>query len=201
MAGLEVLAYVDYSLAIKAGVHFTLCGGTICKLGTQVRALRCASLPLDAIANLVSLRGASWRSTGHRACHRCVARMLHSRHVRMQKHHDKFLPLLDDLTLPGCFGMTELGHGSNVMGIETTAVYDAQTQEFVLKTPTDQASKFWIGGAAQHGKVRIFRACSQQAAIAHGGWQSRHGIFNDIPLKKHVAGLRADFAQCLHTAS
>jgi hypothetical protein len=38
MAGLECLAYVDYSLAIKAGVHFTLCGGTLCKLGTRVRA-------------------------------------------------------------------------------------------------------------------------------------------------------------------
>jgi acyl-CoA oxidase len=37
MAALEVLAYVDYSLAIKAGVHYTLCGGTICKLGTKVR--------------------------------------------------------------------------------------------------------------------------------------------------------------------
>lgn len=27
MAGLETLAAVDYSLCIKAGVHFTLCGG------------------------------------------------------------------------------------------------------------------------------------------------------------------------------
>jgi hypothetical protein len=71
MASLECLSYCDYSLAIKAGVHFTLCGGTICKLGTA-------------------------------------------------KHHEAFLPGIDTLALPGCFGMTELGHGSNVMGIETT---------------------------------------------------------------------------------
>ena len=71
----------------------------------------------------------------------------------MQKHHEKYLPLMDDMRLPGCFGMTELGHGSNVMGIETVAGYDERTQEFVINTPTDEASKFWIGGAAQHGKV------------------------------------------------
>ena len=35
MAALESLFYCDYSLSIKAGVHFTLCGGTICKLGTK----------------------------------------------------------------------------------------------------------------------------------------------------------------------
>ena len=51
--------------------------------------------------------------------------------------------------------MTELGHGSNVMGIETQAIYDEQSTEFVITTPRDTASKFWIGGAAQHGKVTI----------------------------------------------
>lgn len=60
---------------------------------------------------------------------------------------------MNKLTSPGCFGMTELGHGSNVMGIETTATYDPTTQEFVINTPSDSASKYWIGGAGQHGQV------------------------------------------------
>lgn len=34
MTGLESLALADYSLCIKAGVHFTLCGGTVAKLGS-----------------------------------------------------------------------------------------------------------------------------------------------------------------------
>lgn len=33
------------------------------------------------------------------------------------------------------------------------AAYDPAAQEFILHTPHDQASKYWIGGAAQHGKV------------------------------------------------
>ena len=60
---------------------------------------------------------------------------------------------MDSLDLPGCFAMTELGHGSNVAGIETTAVYDEKTKEFVLNTPGNDASKYWIGGAGQHGKL------------------------------------------------
>lgn len=33
------------------------------------------------------------------------------------------------------------------------AVYDKASDSFVINTPDDTASKFWIGGAAQHGKV------------------------------------------------
>eukprot|EP00835_Amoeboradix_gromovi_P006128 NODE_668_length_5368_cov_0.471626.p1 type:complete len:663 gc:universal NODE_668_length_5368_cov_0.471626:5155-3167(-) len=48
----------------------------------------------------------------------------------------------------GCFGMTELGHGSNVAGIETLATYDIDNQQFIINTPNLQATKWWIGGAA-----------------------------------------------------
>eukprot|EP01017_Pseudomicrothorax_dubius_P041281 TRINITY_DN6583_c0_g1_i3.p1 TRINITY_DN6583_c0_g1~~TRINITY_DN6583_c0_g1_i3.p1 ORF type:complete len:685 (+),score=152.52 TRINITY_DN6583_c0_g1_i3:51-2105(+) len=49
----------------------------------------------------------------------------------------------------GCFALTELGHGSNVRGIQTTATYDRKSREFIINTPNDEAMKFWIGGAAQ----------------------------------------------------
>ena len=49
----------------------------------------------------------------------------------------------------GCFAMTELGHGSNVAGLETMAVFDETSDEFIIHTPTITATKWWIGGAAQ----------------------------------------------------
>ncbi|KAI5963399.1 hypothetical protein KGF57_001277 [Candida theae] len=48
----------------------------------------------------------------------------------------------------GCFGMTELAHGSNVAGIETTATFDKASDEFIINTPHIGATKWWIGGAA-----------------------------------------------------
>lgn len=48
----------------------------------------------------------------------------------------------------GCFGMTELAHGSNVMGLETTATFDKANDEFIINTPHIGATKWWIGGAA-----------------------------------------------------
>ena len=67
----------------------------------------------------------------------------------------------------GC-RMTELGHGSNVMGIETQAAYDEQSMEFIITTPRDTASKFWIGGAAQHGKVTIAIPDMARLQLAQG---------------------------------
>ena len=44
--------------------------------------------------------------------------------------------------------MTELTHGSNVQGIQTTATFDPNTDEFIINTPNLNATKWWIGGAA-----------------------------------------------------
>lgn len=46
----------------------------------------------------------------------------------------------------GCYAQTELGHGSNVGGLETTATFDRETDEFIVHSPTITASKFWAGG-------------------------------------------------------
>jgi acyl-CoA oxidase len=70
-----------------------------------------------------------------------------------EKHHKKYLKQIGTLELPGCFAMTETGHGSNVKGIETTATYNHQTKTFLINTPHELAKKEYIGNAAVHGQM------------------------------------------------
>ena len=68
-------------------------------------------------------------------------------------HHKKYLQDIGSLELPGCFAMTETGHGSNVRQCETTATYDPATQELIIHTPNIEAGKDYIGNAAVHGQM------------------------------------------------
>jgi acyl-CoA oxidase len=70
-----------------------------------------------------------------------------------EKHHKKYLKDIGSLELPGCFAMTETGHGSNVRGIETTATYNHADKTFCIHTPTEIAKKEYIGNAALHGQM------------------------------------------------
>jgi acyl-CoA oxidase len=74
-------------------------------------------------------------------------------HLGTEKHHERYLRAITSLELPGCFAMTETGHGSNVQALETTATYDPETQEFVVDTPSEAARKDYIGNAARHGRM------------------------------------------------
>lgn len=74
-------------------------------------------------------------------------------HLGSDYHHQKFLLPALDCKLPGCFAMTETGHGSNVRGLATTAHYDRQSDEFVVHTPHDSARKDYIGNVALHAKM------------------------------------------------
>jgi acyl-CoA oxidase len=79
-----------------------------------------------------------------------------------------YLPRIGSLELPGCFAMTERGHGSDVQALRTTATYDPITAEFVVDTPDDGASKDWIGNAARHGVEAVVFAQLVVAGETHG---------------------------------
>ena len=70
-----------------------------------------------------------------------------------ERHHEAYVKKIIDLELLGCFAMTETGHGSDVQSLETTATYDAETEEFVIHSETPTARKDYIGGAAETARV------------------------------------------------
>jgi acyl-CoA oxidase len=70
-----------------------------------------------------------------------------------RRHHERYLRAIAALELPGCFAMTESGHGSDVQHLRTTATYEPEREQFVLHTPDRLACKEYIGNAACHGRM------------------------------------------------
>ncbi|WP_442916194.1 acyl-CoA dehydrogenase family protein, partial [Leucobacter sp. M11] len=89
-------------------------------------------------------------------------------HLGTKQHHDKWLPDVMSLKLPGAYAMTETGHGSDVASIGTTATYDEATQEFVIDTPFRGAWKDYLGNAALHGKACTLFAQLITKGVNHG---------------------------------
>ncbi len=85
-----------------------------------------------------------------------------------KEHHDKWLPGIMSLEIPGAFAMTETGHGSDVAAIGTTATYDPETEEFVINTPFRGAWKDYLGNAALHGIAATVFAQLITNGVNHG---------------------------------
>lgn len=67
-----------------------------------------------------------------------------------------WLPKVEQWEIIGCYGQTELGHGSNVKGIECEARWNSDTRDFTIHSPTLTASKWWngsLGRTANHAIV------------------------------------------------
>ncbi|MDA0205553.1 MAG: acyl-CoA dehydrogenase [Acidobacteria bacterium] len=94
-----------------------------------------------------------------------------------KRHHDRYLRQAGTVELTGCFAMTELGHGSNVADIETTATYDPASGEFEIDTPSDSAQKNYIGNAAVHGRLAVVFA----QLVVGGEVQGVHALL--VPIR------------------
>ena len=63
-----------------------------------------------------------------------------------EAQRETWLQLARDFRIIGAYVQTELGHGSNVRGIETTATFIEGSREFELHSPTLTSTKWWPGG-------------------------------------------------------
>ncbi|PPF40625.1 MULTISPECIES: acyl-CoA dehydrogenase [unclassified Rathayibacter] len=87
-------------------------------------------------------------------------------HLGTRPHHEKWLPGIMSLEIPGAFAMTETGHGSDVASIATTATYE--DGEFVLRTPFRAAWKDYLGNAAVDGRAAVVFAQLVTRGVNHG---------------------------------
>lgn len=98
-------------------------------------------------------------------------------HLGTEEQHARYLPAVATMELPGCFAMSELGHGSNVRDLETTATYDPEADELIIDTPAESSRKEWIGNAAAHGRMATVFA----QLVIEGDSQGVHAVL--VPIR------------------
>ena len=82
--------------------------------------------------------------------------------------HRRYLHDIGTFALPGCFAMTEIGHGSNVRELETAARYEPASGQFIITSPNWAAGKNYIGNGACHGRMATVFAQLETAGEQHG---------------------------------
>src|SRR3954462_12438563 len=111
-------------------------------------------------------------------------------HLGTERHHERYLSDVASMELPGCFAMTETGHGSNVQALATTATYDPEREEFVVNTPDDDARKDYIGNAARDGRMAVVFA----QLVTGGEERGVHAVL--VPIRDEqgdpLPGIRID---------
>jgi len=89
------------------------------------------------------------------------------------EQREKWVPLANNLKIHGCYAQTEIGHGTNVGGLETTATFDKVTDEFVIDTPTITATKWWPG---EMGTLANYALVFAQLIIEDDGDKNTYGV-------------------------
>ncbi|KAI9281999.1 acyl-CoA dehydrogenase/oxidase C-terminal [Sporodiniella umbellata] len=136
-----------------------------------------------------------------------LANFLYDQSTPFSLHYNMFIPTLKSQTtaeqkklflepalkneIIGCYAQTELGHGSNVQGVETTATYIPESNEFEIHSPTLTSSKWWIGGlgkAATHAVVMARLITDGKDLGPHPFCIQIRSLENHLPLKGITVG-------------
>mmetsp|Transcript_1248 Transcript_1248/g.3006 ORF Transcript_1248/g.3006 Transcript_1248/m.3006 type:complete len:705 (-) Transcript_1248:128-2242(-) len=78
------------------------------------------------------------------------------------EQRSRWLPMCRDFKMIGCYAQTEIGHGSNIRALETTATFLPESKggdeggSWIINSPTLTSGKFWpgtLGRTANHAMV------------------------------------------------
>lgn len=94
------------------------------------------------------------------------------------ENHKEFIEKNLTGEIVGAFALTEVGHGSNVRGMKTTATYDPEAKEFIINTPNFEAAKAWIGGL---GKTSTHAVVYAKLITPDGQNHGLNGFF--VPIR------------------
>ncbi|CAG8958177.1 hypothetical protein HYFRA_00000529 [Hymenoscyphus fraxineus] len=98
------------------------------------------------------------------------------------EQHKLFLEPAENYEAIGCYAQTELGHGSNVRGLETTATWNPEDKTFTLHSPHLTASKWWIGSLGRTANHAVIMA---QLIIAGKPYGPHPFVCNIRDMKTH----------------
>ena len=85
-----------------------------------------------------------------------------------EEQKEEWLPLAMEMKTVGTYAQTELGHGTFLRGLETTATFDPDTDEFIVHSPTLTSTKWWPGGLGKTATHAVVMARLFTNGVDHG---------------------------------
>jgi hypothetical protein len=189
----EVAALCDVSMATKMTVQYNLFGGTVLKLGTA----RHHEQLMAGIDTLDDIGCFALTELGVRAPPAAPppgrARLPLARWPRAARRVAAVPPLRSTDSLSVHPLVPGAQFGNNAVEMQTTAEYDAASDEFVINTPGSLAQKYWITNSADHAHWAVVFA---QLRVL-GSNQGIHGFLVRIRRHEASAVLRCDALCCM----
>ncbi|KAE9416436.1 hypothetical protein Angca_009133 [Angiostrongylus cantonensis] len=102
---------------------------------------------------------------------------------------DEWLSLVAARGIIGTYAQTELGHGTNLKNLETTATYDPKTEQFVLHSPTITSTKWWPGALGKSSNYAVVVAQLYTQGVCRGPHPFIVQI-RDLETHKPLKGIR-----------
>lgn len=82
----------------------------------------------------------------------------HSETRELQNNTSCSFKKAENYKIIGFYAQTELGHGSNVRGLETTANWNSDDKTFAVHSPHLTVSKWWIGSLGRTANYAVVMA-------------------------------------------